>query len=351
MKNFNFDDLDFKILKEIIQGNGIEFNYTNLSQGVKKHRSTVIRRINDLLEKKIITQPICFPKGLIFQEYPLFIIVYADLPNQAEKWMKNDPNIFAGFYIIDENYNVLLFEYHKTVHSYQIWRESLTGEKKIPSRSNREPSTSYYLSNDLIQKYDLTSVLYLIEEEFEKGRKKNIEINNYEIDYTSYELLKYVIHGKINETDYIRINENSIAQKLRKHRKTIEQHIKKLIEHDIIEFPRCYFQNFFAPVGFFLVFSLIEIDDSIRKDFVDKIQADHHVPLLYKVSSGKYSHGMISVHRSADELLSWNQTYKEEYIGSQKVNILSPNSIIFLNQLKIANDIIIKRINALNSQK
>ncbi|MHC1592295.1 MAG: winged helix-turn-helix transcriptional regulator [Candidatus Helarchaeales archaeon] len=347
MNAYDLDELDLKILREIISGNGIELNYTNLSRSVNKHRSTVIRRINFLIENEIISRPYCFPMGLIFNEYPLFIVVYADLPKEAEPWMKSDPHIFAAFHIIEENYNVLLFEYHKTVHSYQTWRERLTDEKKIPSRAHREPSTSYYLSNNLVIKHDIQAVLGLLEQEFRKERKKFIKIGNDEIDYTTFELLKYVVQGKNGEIDYTRINENRLAQKLGRHRKTIEQHIKKLIEHGIIEFPRCHFLNYYAPKGFFLVFSMLEIDDGLREEFSTQIQADPHVPLLYRVSSGKYSHGMLSVHWSADELLEWNRVYKERLIGSQKVNILSPNAIIFLDQIKIAKHIISKRIEQL----
>lgn len=347
MTNYAFDKLDLQILEKIIEGTGIEFNYTRLSETVGKHRSTIIRRVDELLANNVISRPNCFPKGLIFDEFPLFITVFADLPKEAEEWIREDPNIFAGFKIIEENYNVLLFEYHKTVKSYQLWRESLVNLQKIPSRATREPSSGHFLSNALIEKYEMNAVLELLEANFTKKKQKSIEINNFELDYTSFEILKSLIKGKLGEKNFLRINENQLAQDLGKHRKTIEQHIKKLINQGAIESPSCYFVNFFAPKGFFLVFSLVEPLADMQRKFIDIIQNDPHVPLLFRVSAGKYNLAMLSAHSSADELLEWNQNHKEDFIRTQKVIILSPNSIIFLDQLKIARDIISKRLSSL----
>lgn len=347
MTNYALDKLDLQILEKIIEGTGIEFNYTTLSETAGKHRSTIIRRVDELLANEIISPPNCFPRGLIYDEFPLLITVFADLPNEAENLIREDPNIFAGFYIIEENYNVLLFEYHKTVKSYQLWRERLTLEKKIPSRATREPSTSHFLSNELIEKYDTSAVLELLEEFFTKKKQKSIKINDFELDYTSFEILKSLIKGKLGEKNFLRINENKLAQDLGKHRKTIEQHIKKLINNGTIESPSCYFVNFFAPKGFFLVFSLVEPSADMQSKFINIVQKDPHVPLLFRVSAGKYNLAMLSAHGSADELLEWNQNHKEDFIRTQKVIILSPNSIIYLDQLKIARNIISKRMSSL----
>ena len=333
------DKLDLVILKEIIQGNGIEFNYTTISKKLNKHRSTIARWVSEFLEQQIITPPLCFPKGLIYDEYPLFTVVFADLPKKAEAWIKEDPNIYAGFYIIEENYNILLFEYHETILSYQLWRENLVKENMIPPRSSREPSTAYYLSNELIEKHDIKVILSLLKNEYSQ-KQRHIKINHFEMDYNGFELLALLISGKDTNSSFIRVNENKLANKLGRHRKTIEQHIKKLLENGVIEHPSCYLSNYFAPKNYFMVFSLMEADLHI----IEEIKKDFHVPLLYRVSAGKYNFSLISIHKSADELLQWNQRYKEKFIRSQKVSILSPNSIIFLDQLKIAHKIIERRL-------
>ena len=117
MLNFILDELNLKILKNITNSNpenGIEINYTNISEKLNKHRITIKRRIDDLLKIGLIDYPICYPTGLLTKNYPLLGIVYADLPFQAEieEWMREDENVFAGFRIIDGNYNTLLLEYH-----------------------------------------------------------------------------------------------------------------------------------------------------------------------------------------------------------------------------------------------
>ena len=333
------DELNLKILKNITNSNpdnGIEINYTNISEKLGKHRITIKRRIDELFKKNIIDYPICYPYGFLYDKYPLFIIVYADLPSEAEKWMIDDENIFAGFRIIDGNYNTLLLEFHETVLEYQNWRANLTKSNKIPSRKGREPSISYYLSNELLIKNDPTVLINLLKEELSKHKK--IVINKEELDATDFDILECLILGQ-NKQDFFKVNEYKLSLKLEVHRKTIEKRIQKMIENGLIIKPRCFFKNYFAPTGYYIVCSLIEIEEN-EDEFLKQIQEDHHVPIVFRTSTEKYNIVKFSAHTSMDGHLRWNQDNRKKFfIKAQKVNYLSENSIIFVNGEKIWNKI------------
>ncbi len=333
------DKLNLQILKEISSGFGLSIDYGLLSQKLGKHRSTIKRRIDDLFENKIITPPIYFPLGLITKEFPLFVIVFADLPETTKNWLSTDENIFAAFRIIEGDYNTLIFEYHKTVLSYHIWRENLVKQNKIPSREHRHASESYHFSNDLIQKYEPNAVFGYLEEEFNKNKK--ININNYEIDFVGFNILKNLL----STNKYIKINKNLLSQKLAVHRKTIELRIKKLRKLELIDYPSCNFLNFFAPPTFYLVLTFLEIS-AMQDEIIEDLKKDYNVPIVYKISAGKYNLSIISSHPSIDDFFYWNLKYKNKFssIKSQKNVYLSPNMIIFLNQKKIVDRIIDKKM-------
>ncbi|NHI92520.1 MAG: hypothetical protein EAX96_08445 [Candidatus Lokiarchaeota archaeon] len=333
------DELNIKILQHITnctEDNGVEINYTNISDKLGKHRITIKRRIEELLKKNIINFPICYPYGLLYKNYPLFIIVYADLPPEADIWMKEDKNIFAGFRIIDGNYNTLLLEFHQTVLQYQNWRANLTRLKKIPSRKGREPSISYYLSNDLLLKNDTTVLINLLREELTKHKK--ILINKEELDATDFDILECLLYGE-NDIPFFKVNEYKLSLKLNVHRKTIEKRIQKMIESGLISKPKCYFKNYFAPTGYYLVCSFIEIAEN-EEEFLEKIKNDNHVPIVFRTSTEKYNILKFSVHNSMDHHLKWNEQYRKEFFKAQKVNYLSENSIIFIDGEKIWNNIL-----------
>lgn len=337
------DELNLQILKEINSGNGLNIDYTQLSQKLGRHRSTIKRRIDDLLENKIINPPIFFPLGLIFNEYPLFVLVFGDLPDWTEEWMLTDPNIYAAFRIIEDDYNTLIFEYHKTVLSYQIWRENLVKQNKIPSRVHRHASTSYYFSNELIEKYEPNAIIGHLQEEFQKNKK--IIMKNYEIDSIDFNILKYLL----TESNIIKVNKNVLSEKLGVHRKTIELRMEKMKELKILNYPSCYFNNFFAPPDYFLILSFIEMETQ-KEQILEDFKKDNSVPVIYNISAGKYNGLIISSHPSIDDFFNWNLGYRKKYnsIRSQRIVYLSPNSKIFLNQNKIIDAIIDQKLHSLN---
>ena len=215
------DRLNLEILKKICQGEGITFNISQLSDRLSRHRSTIKKRIQHLRDHNIINKPTC-PFLYLYTEYPLFLVVYADFPNYKDivEWINTDEHIFAAYSIREEEYNIMLIEFHKSLTDYTRWREELITKGKIPPRENRRASTSLFFSNDLQIKYAPETTINVLENYFKKTKK--LEINGYKMDHLDLEILRCLLVG-----DGIKINENHLSKKLNSHRKTIENRITK----------------------------------------------------------------------------------------------------------------------------
>ena len=332
--------LNLEILELVCKGEGISFNISQLSDKLRKHRSTIKKRIDSLLEYKIINEPIC-PFTFIYQEYPLFVVVYSDFPNykDVEEWLKTDEQVLAAYNIREEEYNTMIMEFHKSLTHYQQWREDLVANGKIPPRENRRASTSLFFSNDLIIKYEPETGAKVLEHLFE--RTKKVEINNYQLDKLDLDILKCLLDG-----DGIKINENYLSKKLDSHRKTIENRLKKLISSKIIEGPKCQFPQFFLPSNLLLVFSLIDLKEIGSKVF-ELLKQDYHIPIIFKVSIGKYNCLILSVHESIDNFLEWNIKYREEHpniFGIEKISYLSPRMTNFVDFKKLALGVVKRKL-------
>ena len=341
------ESLNLEILELVCKGEGISFNISQLSDKLRRHRSTIKKRIDNLLEYKIVGEPIC-PFTHIYQEYPLFVVVYSDFPNykDVEEWLKTDEQILASYLIREEEYNTMIMEFHKSLTHYQQWREDLITQGKIPPRENRRASTSLFFSNDLQIKYEPETSARVLEQLFEKTKK--VEINDYRMDKLDLDILKCLLHG-----DGIKINENYLSKKLNSHRKTIENRIKKLISNKIIEGPKCQFPQFFLPSNLLLVFSLLDLKE-YGSEIFEKLKADYHIPVIFKVSIGKYNCLLLSVHESIDSFLEWNIQYRDEYpniFGIEKISYLSPRMTNFVDFKKVAQGIITRKLKEVKEQE
>jgi len=339
--------LNLEILELVCKGEGISFNISQLSDKLRKHRSTIKKRIDSLLEYKIIDEPIC-PFTFIYQEYPLFVVVYSDFPNykDVEGWLKTDEHVLAAYNIREEEYNTMILEFHKSLTYYQQWREDLVAKGKIPPRENRRASTSLFFSNDLIIKNEPETAAKVLEHLFE--RTKKVEINNYRMDKLDLDILKCLLDG-----DGIKINENYLSKKLDSHRKTIENRIKKLIASKIIEGPRCQFPQFFLPSNLLLVFSLMDLKEFGSKIF-EQLKQDYHIPIIFKVSIGKYNCLLLSVHESIDGFLEWNINYRNQHpniFGIEKISYLSPRMTVFVDFKKVALGIIKRKLQEVKTEE
>ncbi len=324
--------LNLEILLKICSGDGLDLNLRKLSKVLGKHRETVRKRVSELLHKEIIDRPI-YPFTELFREYPIFVTAYADFPDDEDirEWIRFDKNIFAAFRVREGDYNMMLFEFHKSLDDYLSWRKNLTAQKVIPERGGRIPSNVLYISNKMIKKYDPNSAKDLIVQEFkEKGR---ITLNDYPLDKLSVKLIENLLSGV-----GIKLNENKISKDLGYHRATIKKRINNMLEGSFILEPLCRFPAFFIPPDFLLVFSMIEIKRHFEK-FIDDIRKDPHVNLAYQISQGRYNLLLFEAHRSIESYLMWEDYYSNQYsgcLGSIKNNYLSPRMTISIDQQKVS---------------
>ncbi|MEM2153760.1 MAG: Lrp/AsnC family transcriptional regulator [Nitrososphaeria archaeon] len=332
--------LDLRLLENICSGRGLEINIASLSRLLKKHRKTVKERVDMLLSNKIIDRPVA-PFKALFHELPLLVISYADLPydNKIIEWLKEDKNIFAAYRIREGESNMVIFEFHKSVWDYHVWRESIVANGKIPERGKRAPSHNYYFSNQGIFKYEPSVGLKLIEEEFNK--RGYVEINECRLDKVSVEILRCLLKG-----EGINVNENFLAKELNVSRKTVIKRIEKLHLKGVILKPLCRFPNFFVPPNFLLVLSMIEVRGN-KSNIVEDILKDNHISLAYHISNGRYNLLLFQNHKDIEDYLAWEDIYTKKYqdcFGSIKITFLSPKMTILIDQQKVSLGIIRSKI-------
>ncbi|MFX0046028.1 MAG: hypothetical protein ACFE8Z_09285, partial [Candidatus Hermodarchaeota archaeon] len=118
------DSLNVELLRLICSGTGVEINISELSKRLDKHRNTIVSRVENLFSRRIIERPF-HPLTYMLEEYPLLVFEKANLPRnrKTNAWIEKDPNIWAAFFVKDEEYNTLLIELHEGLHAYHLWRE------------------------------------------------------------------------------------------------------------------------------------------------------------------------------------------------------------------------------------
>jgi len=335
------NELNLLLLKEVCSGNGLNINLSYLSKRLKRHRKTIRKKVKELLSHNVIDRPV-FPFLELFREYPLLVAAYADLPENEDirNWIKEDRNIFAAFRVRKGEYNTMLFEFHESVWSYHKWREKLVEEGKIPSREERVPSHPLYFSNRLIEKYRPHVGINLIENKLTKSNRK-FEINDYTLSKDSFNILKCLVSG-----EGIKINENHLASVLKVHRKTVSNRIMKMQKENIIYKPLCRFPTFFAPPGFLLVFSLVEVRRPREKVVLD-ILNDPHVSLAYRISEGRYNLLLFGAYSNIEDYLQWESMYDSKYpncFGSIDNTYLTPKMALSIDQQKVSLGVIDNKI-------
>jgi len=333
------DDLNLDLLESICSGEGVEVNINALSKTFKRHRNTIKDQVNALFENKIIDKPI-YPFMWLYKEYSLLVLTQSDLPrNEAiDKWLREDENIFAGFYVRDEEYNTMLIEFHADLYSHAQWKKRIVSEKKIPPRDLRYPANTLFFSTGQILKYQPHSPIYTMEEVYAAG--KTIEINGYKMNPLCFQILKSLMLG-----EGIRTNENLLATKLDVHRRTIERRIQAMIDEKIISKPICRFPKFFVPPNQILVVSIIEIKKS-KENIFKAIRTDPHIPLAVEASVGRYNLLLFGVFSNVEDHFEWEEKYDARFpesIGAMKNLYLSPKKMASIDQQKVSLNIIKRR--------
>jgi len=232
------DRINLLLLQNLCSGEGLDVNLSYLSSRLKRHRNTVRERVRSLFSHNIIDRPVT-PFLMLFKEYPLLVVAYADLPHDKTtvKWIKEDPHIFGAFRVREGAYNMILFEFHRDVWSYHVWREPLVRKGKIPARRERTPSEPLYFSNRLIVKYEPNVSINLIEEKFRRGDE--IELNGYVLDELALKVLKHLVNG-----EGIKVNENFLSKRVGVHRATVRKRNLRMQREELVLTPLCRFPLF-----------------------------------------------------------------------------------------------------------
>ncbi|MFW6041128.1 MAG: hypothetical protein ACOC85_04770 [Thermoplasmatota archaeon] len=326
------DELNLKILRYLVSGKGVKANISALSRRVDIHRATTKRRVESLYELGIINPPqYSFPQ--IFKEYPLLVVVKADMPRSIEvnNFYQDDSHIFAAFSCMEGPYNTLLIEFFEDLESYHFWRKNIIKERKIPSRKTRNPAHAYIFSNKLAFKYEPNCFIRDMRANFEE--KDEIILNGNVLDKTTFPILENIMKGNC-----IRTNDSYLARELGSNRKTIKRRINKLLENGIIEGPRCYFSNLLIPPGYNLIVSMIEVT-SKEKEIKEYIQSDDNIPRALETSTGRYNFLIFSAFPTIEEFFDWGERLNSKFqdsLGGISNTILSSRMIHTIKPQKVS---------------
>jgi len=328
------------LLDNLVSGNAVSVNLSALSRFLDKHRNTIKKKVEKIFNHNIIDRP-RFPFLGLYKIYPLLAVVQLDMPENEkfEKWVKEDPYIFAAFRSRQGEYDTLLFIYHQNITSYQLWMESLPSILKVkygvPEKDTNFVSSTSYFSNQLMIKYNPSSGINLMERDFkDKGK---ITIYGYELDDIDLKILKCLVSGK-----GIKVNQTLLCNKTGLHRKTVEKRISKLLKEELLSESVCRFPNFFVPPNYILTYSLFELKKSKEK-VIREIIRDPHISIALKIIHGRYNLLVFGNHRSISDHLKWEESYRKRFpdsFGSASITYLSPEMTISFDQQIVSLSII-----------
>lgn len=345
------NEFNLLLLEELVSGDSVSVNLSELSRQLDKHRQTILTRVEDIFLHGILDEP-AYPFLGLYKERPLLVTVQLEMPDDEMfvKWVKEDPCIFAAFHCRHCEYNTILFIYHKDVTEYLLWREALPSimveEYDISKNLTKFMSSTSYYSNHLMMKYNPSEGVHLLERQFKD--EKRLVINGYKFDELDMDIMKYLAAGVGIKTDLTRL-----CERTGKHRKTVTRRISTLFENGYLAEPVCRFPTLFVPPGFLFTLSLIEIRN-LRDRIIDEMVKDPHVPLVLKTISGQYNLLLFSNHRSIGEYLQWEEGYREKFpgcFGSTNITYLTPRMRIPFDYKIVSLSIISEKLKEIHGRK
>ena len=168
------DEIDLKIIRCLVSGEGIKINQTLLSQKTGLHRKTVEKRIGALLKEGLISEPMCrFPNFFVPPNYVLTYSLF-DIKDSKEKVIqeiRKDPHVPIAIRIIHERYNLLLFGNHRGISDHLRWEEGY--RKRFPDSFGSANIT--YLSPEMTISFDQQIVsLSIFKDRLERSRGREL---------------------------------------------------------------------------------------------------------------------------------------------------------------------------------
>ncbi|MFW5945750.1 MAG: hypothetical protein ACOCTN_02615 [Candidatus Natronoplasma sp.] len=330
--NYHEDELDLRLLRYLLSGNGVHVNISELSRELDVHWATAKKKLQFLYDKKILNPPF-YPFLQLFEEYPLLVLVKADMPRTQgiKNFYRDDSHIFAAFSCMEGLYNTFLIEYFENLEEYHSWRGDIVKQDKIPDRGERTPAHAEFFSNRLTFKYEPTCFIDKMTDKFEE--KGFIELSGQQVEGDSFRILKKVMKGESIGTNY-----SYIGREIGVNRKTVKRRIDDLLDKGIIEKPKCFFPNLFVPPGYNLIITLIEATSDLS-EIKDSLKKDENVPMAIETSTERYNFLVFSAFESIEGFFEWGEKLNAknpDNIGAISKTILSSRMMHLIEPQKVS---------------
>jgi hypothetical protein len=330
------DNDNLKLLEELVSGNAVSVNISELSRILGKHRNTIKNKVESIFEHNILDPPI-FPFQGLYKVYPLLAAVHLDIPDVKEgtegiiKWVKEDPQIFAAFRTRQGEFDTLLFTYHENITSFQLWMSTIPSILKInygvPEEFTYFESSTAYFSNQLMIKYNPSTGINLLERDFRENN--GLKLRGYEVEELDIDIIRCLVNGR-----GIKSNTTLLVEKTGLHRKTVEKRIEALQEAGLLGKPVCRFPNFFVPPNYLLTYILVQFK-KLDERIINELIIDTSIPIAIQTTHGKFNMLIFGNHATLDEHLRWEESYRTTFpdsFGAAQIIYLSPEMTINFNQ-------------------
>jgi len=126
INGLELDDIAIDLLEALLMGKGIHANPNNLAKSLNIHRRTVQRRLDMLLEERIILPPVCrFPRIWTPPEYFLVISLLEITKNKHKisKTLSEDSHVSMLVRANVGRYNLLAFNSFYRMEDHLAWEE------------------------------------------------------------------------------------------------------------------------------------------------------------------------------------------------------------------------------------
>jgi len=326
------DELNLRLLRYLVSGAGVKINIKAIATDLHIHRSTAKKKIKWLYETHLLNPPF-YPFPRLYEEYPLLVLVKADIPRTIEvrEFIMDDSHIFAAFSCMEGPYNTLLMEFFKDLESYHSWREQIVIDQKIPTREHRAPAHAYIFSNKLTFKYDPNCFVFELQRKF--AEKGFVSLNDITLDKTTFSILINLMNGK-----YVQRNDSFLSRELDINRKTIKHRIDQLLKENIIGTPKCFFPNLFVPPGYNLIVSMLEIKSN-NENIKKFISSHHNISRAQETSTGCYNLLLFSAFQTIEGFFDLGEELIKTFphdIGAISNTILSARMIHTIKPQKLS---------------
>ncbi len=126
INGYTIDSLSFQILNLLMHGKGVRTNENHLARKLGVHRRTVQRRLQALLDEKIISSPACrFPRLLVPPEY-IMVLSFLEIRTQKEvilKALREEIHIPMIIIAKVDRYNLFLVSTFYKIEDHLEWQE------------------------------------------------------------------------------------------------------------------------------------------------------------------------------------------------------------------------------------